>query len=198
MKPFASLEEARAWVAIFVQWYNEEHLHSGIRFTTPAARHRGTDIAMLQHRDRVSQAAQRTQPARWSSATRNWTRIARVTLNGVKNGVPSTTTEPRHTVNSLARDPELERSSQAEGQRIETGPTHFDPTPGLDGPPIVDPRAMVRDDTFDGRLKHSNGRTGELMDDRNWMSEQAITPHGDGGLNEATWSVSLAYHRFTR
>ena len=46
-KPFASLEAARAWVASFIQWYNHEHLHSGIRFTTPASRHDGTDTAML-------------------------------------------------------------------------------------------------------------------------------------------------------
>ena len=37
-KPFASLEAARAWVASFIQWYNHEHLHRGIRFTTPASR----------------------------------------------------------------------------------------------------------------------------------------------------------------
>ncbi len=196
-KPFASLDEARAWVTLFMQWYNDEQLHSGIRFTTPASRHAGTDTAILANRARVYHAAQRTHPTRWSGATRNWTKIARVTLNGVKNGVPSTTTEPRRTATGRSRDGDRTQFPQAEGQRIETGRAHFDPTPGSDGPPIVDPRAMVRDETFDGRLKHSNGRTGELMDDRNWMSEQAIKPHGDGGLNEATWSVSLANHRLT-
>lgn len=29
-KPFASIEEARAWVARFTEWYSTEHLHSGI------------------------------------------------------------------------------------------------------------------------------------------------------------------------
>src|SRR5690606_28795701 len=42
-KPFASLEEARAWAAKFVAWYNHHHLHSGIGFVTPAARHAGRD-----------------------------------------------------------------------------------------------------------------------------------------------------------
>jgi len=31
-RPFASLDEARAWVEKFVSWYNTEHLHSEIRF----------------------------------------------------------------------------------------------------------------------------------------------------------------------
>lgn len=76
---FASLEEARAWLATFLHWYNHKHLHSGIRFTTPASRHTGTDTAILHNQDRVYQAAQRTYPAWWSGATRNWTRIACVT-----------------------------------------------------------------------------------------------------------------------
>ena len=47
-RPFASLEEARAWVAAFVEWYNTQHLHSGIRFVTPDDRHHGRD-ARVQH-----------------------------------------------------------------------------------------------------------------------------------------------------
>ena len=35
--PFADLEAARRWVADFVDWYNHSHLHSAIRFVTPAA-----------------------------------------------------------------------------------------------------------------------------------------------------------------
>ena len=90
--PFASLDAARAWVATFIHWYNDEHLHSGIRFTTPASRHTGTDTAMLHNRDRVYHAAQRTHPSRWSGATRNWTRIERVTLNRLKEGARSVST----------------------------------------------------------------------------------------------------------
>jgi len=55
--PFASLDAARAWVATFLHWYNHEQLHSGIRFTTPASRHAGTDTAILHRRDRVYHAA---------------------------------------------------------------------------------------------------------------------------------------------
>lgn len=185
--PFASLEEARAWVATFMPWYNDEHLHSGIRFTTPASRHLGTDTAILAHRARVYHAAPRTHPSRWSGATRNWTKIARVTLNGVKAGAPSV-----RTASSRLRDDEREQFPQAEGQLIETGRAHSGPTHGSGGTPIVDPRTTVREDTFDVRLKNSNGRTGESRDDRNRISEQAIEHHGERVLNEETWSVSRA------
>ena len=180
-KPFASLDEARAWVTTFVPWYNEEHLHSGIRFTTPASRHAGMDSAILDQRDHVYHAAPLSPPARWSGATRNWTKIARVTLNGVKEGTPSATTESRRTASGHSPGHDLERSPQAEGQLIETGRAHSGPTHRSDVTSIVDFRATVRDETFDVRLKHSNGRTGEIRDDRNWTSEQAIEPHGDGG-----------------
>ena len=46
-KGFADLEAARAWAARFVQWYNHEHRHSGIRYVTPAQRHAGEDGRLL-------------------------------------------------------------------------------------------------------------------------------------------------------
>ncbi|OSP51601.1 IS3 family transposase, partial [Pseudoruegeria sp. SK021] len=46
-KGFATKEDAQAWVKSFASWYNEEHLHSAIRFVTPNARHSGTDSATL-------------------------------------------------------------------------------------------------------------------------------------------------------
>jgi putative transposase len=49
-RSFESLEHARAWVAGFAGWYNDEHRHSGIRFVTPGERHRGEDIAILEQR----------------------------------------------------------------------------------------------------------------------------------------------------
>jgi putative transposase len=174
-RPFASLDAARAWVAIFVPWYNDEHLHSGIRFTTPASRHTGTDTAILHHRDRVYHAAQRTHPSRWSGATRNWTKIARVTLNGVKEDTRSV-----RTASGRSRDCDREQFPQAEGRLIETGRAHFDPTSGSDVTPIVDPRATGRDEKFGARVKYVNGRTGESMDDRNRSREQAIEHHRDG------------------
>jgi transposase InsO family protein len=80
-KPFASLEEARAWVATFVSWYNGEHLHSAIKYVTPNDRHEGRDAAILAVRHALYTAAKRTTPRRWAGNTRDWTPIGTVTLN---------------------------------------------------------------------------------------------------------------------
>jgi putative transposase len=81
---FTSLEEARAWVAQFVDWYNTEHQHSSIGYVTPAARHAGDDLAILAARRAVYQRARRRHPARWAGDTRNWERPPTVTLNPEK------------------------------------------------------------------------------------------------------------------
>lgn len=78
---FASLEEAREWVTRFVRWYNHEHLHSGIRFVTPASRHVGSDVDILHNRHVVYQKAKLAHPLRWSRQTRNWSVIQEVRLN---------------------------------------------------------------------------------------------------------------------
>lgn len=80
-KAFATLEDARAWADQFVQWYNHEHLHSSIGFVTPADRHDGRDIAILEGRRKVFEAARAAHPERWSSDIRSLSRIAEVTLN---------------------------------------------------------------------------------------------------------------------
>lgn len=80
-KPFQSLDEARAWVAGFVSWYNTEHLHSAIRYVTPDERHDGMDKPILAARHQVYQTAYRRTPRRWSGETRNWTPVGAVALN---------------------------------------------------------------------------------------------------------------------
>jgi putative transposase len=80
-RPFADLAEARAWVATFVAWYNNEHLHSGIQFVTPAQRHLGLDVEILAHRHRVYTAARARHPERWTGPTRNWVHPSVVVLN---------------------------------------------------------------------------------------------------------------------
>jgi transposase InsO family protein len=79
--PFATLHEAREWAARFVRWYNEVHLHSGIRYVTPAQRHAGEDAGILERRHQTYQAARAANPGRWSGKTRNWSFIGTVTLN---------------------------------------------------------------------------------------------------------------------
>lgn len=78
---FQSLEHARAWVDGFTRWYNHEHLHSAIGFVTPDDRHSGRDIAILEHRKAVYEAAKRRTPRRWTGSTRSWHRPRVVLLN---------------------------------------------------------------------------------------------------------------------
>lgn len=82
-KPFKDIESARDWVAGFVKWYNTEHLHSEISFTTPSSRHEGNDKKILKNREQVYELARKAQPLRWSGQTRNWNRINEVSLNPV-------------------------------------------------------------------------------------------------------------------
>jgi putative transposase len=65
----------------FLQWYNHEHRHSGIRYVTPAQRHAGWDRRLLKARHAVYQSARERNPRRWSGKTRNWTPVSIVTLN---------------------------------------------------------------------------------------------------------------------
>lgn len=79
--PFGSLDDAQTWVAWFVDWYNDRHLHSAIGFVTPTQRHTGEDRAVLEGRHRLYEEARATNPARWSGRTRDWSRIDTVKLN---------------------------------------------------------------------------------------------------------------------
>jgi putative transposase len=81
LRGFADLQAAREWSARFVQWYNAEHRHSGIRYVTPAQRHAGQDRCLLDARHAVYQDARERNPRRWSGQTRNWQPIGVVTLN---------------------------------------------------------------------------------------------------------------------
>lgn len=80
-RPFETLEEARRWVTGFVKWYNTEHLHSSIRFVTPADRHYGREKRILEKRRQVYARARCTNPLRWSKNLRNWEPAGEVWLN---------------------------------------------------------------------------------------------------------------------
>lgn len=80
-KPFASREDAQAWVDGFVAWYNGTHLHSGIRFVTPNDRHEGRDVEILAARKALYAQARARTPRRWTGPTRNWSPITAVRLN---------------------------------------------------------------------------------------------------------------------
>ena len=78
---FATIDDARRWVASFVHWYNHEHQHGGIGFVTPADRHHGLDLEILAARRGVYARARRRRPERWASDARAWSRVDVVTLN---------------------------------------------------------------------------------------------------------------------
>ena len=78
---FKSLEEAREWVQKFVNWYNNEHKHSRIKFVTPSQRHMGIDGEILAARKQVIEAAREKKPERWSGKVQNCEKIGPVTLN---------------------------------------------------------------------------------------------------------------------
>jgi putative transposase len=80
-KPFESVAQAQQWVDQFVAWYNEEHLHSSLRFVTPSDRHQRKDPVILKARSKLYAVARAANPNRWTGKTRNWTPIGPVTLN---------------------------------------------------------------------------------------------------------------------
>ncbi len=84
---FATVDIARDWVNDFVNWYNNEHCHSSIRFVTPMQRHNGEDKTILEKRHQVYKEAKEKCPERWSGETRNWTPVGNVTLNPEKDEI---------------------------------------------------------------------------------------------------------------
>ena len=79
--PFTSIEATSKWVTSFVGWYNDEHLHSGIRFVTPSDRHLGQHHDVLQRRASVYKVARARNPERWSGTIRNLDPVDEVTLH---------------------------------------------------------------------------------------------------------------------
>jgi putative transposase len=78
---FNSLEESMAWCERFENWYNHEHLHSAIKWVTPASRHEKKDTSILKHREVVYAEARFKNPLRWSGKIRDWSPIKEVQLH---------------------------------------------------------------------------------------------------------------------
>ncbi len=64
---FGSLEDARAHIGPFMDWYNDDHHHSGIGLLTPSDLHHGRAADRLQARHVTLSAAQQTHPERFVS-----------------------------------------------------------------------------------------------------------------------------------
>ncbi len=81
---FCAIDDVRIWVNRFVNWYNFEHKHCGIKYVTPAERHQGNDMKILAARKAVYQLAREQHPERWGKHLRNWDYISEVYLNPEK------------------------------------------------------------------------------------------------------------------
>jgi transposase InsO family protein len=64
-KYFTSTEHARAWYADFVNWYNNDHLHSGLGYVTPKQMRTGEAKAIFAIREKTLQEAREKNPLRW-------------------------------------------------------------------------------------------------------------------------------------
>lgn len=90
---FAGITEARIWCEKFVVWYNDMHLHSGLKFITPNQRHTGEGAIILENRHNVYEIAKKEHPERWSGNTRNWLLPETVSLNPDKKSALKKETE---------------------------------------------------------------------------------------------------------
>lgn len=72
IRPFQSQDHAYGWVSTFVNWYNHQHLHSGIGFVTPEDKHNGRAEEMLEKRKLVYNEARKRNPHRWTKSARTW------------------------------------------------------------------------------------------------------------------------------
>lgn len=78
---FTSLQAARDWLALFIDWYNTQHRHSGIGYVTPVQKHHGLDIALLESRQKTLNSAALDHPERFVRGPRKVAQPRVVYLN---------------------------------------------------------------------------------------------------------------------
>jgi putative transposase len=71
-KKFGNIEEAREWMAKFVDWYNNEHMHTRLNYVTPAQRRNGKYIEIFNKRNETFTNARLAHPERWTRNTKIW------------------------------------------------------------------------------------------------------------------------------
>ena len=81
VRRFRDLLSVRAWVDGFVDWYNTEHRHSGIKYVTPNQRHHGEADAICSVRQQTYELARQQHPRRWARPPRDWSQPQIVRLN---------------------------------------------------------------------------------------------------------------------
>lgn len=64
---FTSIEDAEAFVAEFVEWYNYEHLHSALDLLTPYSVHYGMQEEIIDRRNSLLEEARKQHPERYGT-----------------------------------------------------------------------------------------------------------------------------------
>lgn len=83
-RKFNDTQDAISWFEGFLDYYHNEHLHSGIGLVTPMDRRTGKYLEKLQRRRETYKAAKETNPNRWSKDVRKWESPSSVYLNSNK------------------------------------------------------------------------------------------------------------------
>ena len=81
LRRFRSLDAVRCWVAGFVEWYNGERRHSGIKYVTPNQRHFGEANEICAIRQQTYEKACQENPRHWSRLPRCWKQPEVVKIN---------------------------------------------------------------------------------------------------------------------
>ena len=83
---FTTITNAREWFANFINWYNQEHKHSGLQYVTPMQKRTGKHISIFRKRNKILQAAKDKHPERWGCrATKKYSVVNAEILNPAEN-----------------------------------------------------------------------------------------------------------------
>jgi putative transposase len=78
---FGCLYDTRIWADQFVQYYNDEHLHSALRHMTPNQKHYAQDVQILKNRASLYHEAKAKNPHRWIRG--NWGPVGATSLSPI-------------------------------------------------------------------------------------------------------------------
>ena len=81
LRRFRDPLSVQAWVDGFVDWYNTEHRHSGIKYVTPNQRHYGEADEICTIRQQTYEQARQQHPRRWARPPRDWSQPQIVRVN---------------------------------------------------------------------------------------------------------------------
>jgi len=85
---FTTITNAREWFANFINWYNQQHKHSGLQYVTPVQKRTGKHILIFSKRNKILQAAKEKHPERWGcKSTKKYSVVKTEVLNPGKTKV---------------------------------------------------------------------------------------------------------------